>query len=196
MGLGAAHFVALMSFHRTDPSLNNATDSPALNLLGRPGAILADVALQSLGLAAFVLSLVLIVWGWRVMRLYRQGRWWIRLLLVPFALVGVAVLLAALPRPLDWPLASGLGGATGAIVLERLSALAGLGRPMIAIAAGLLAGAIGASIVSCSVGMITYDAFSFLQVTMLFFVVLALAGVVIRIAGAERRGREEVPAGA
>ncbi|MGE0119364.1 MAG: DNA translocase FtsK [Dongiaceae bacterium] len=142
MGLGAAHFVALMSFHRTDPSLNNATDSPPLNLLGRPGAMLADVALQSLGLAAFVLSLVLIVWGWRVMRLYRQGRWWIRLLLVPFGLVGVAVLLAALPRPLDWPLASGLGGATGAIVLERLAALAGLSRPLIATAAGLLAAAI------------------------------------------------------
>lgn len=61
---------------------------------------------------------------------------------------------------------------------------------------GLLAGAVGASIVSCSVGMITYDAFSFLQVTMLFFVVLALAGVVIRIATLDSEAREEVLSGA
>ncbi|MGH6959921.1 MAG: DNA translocase FtsK 4TM domain-containing protein, partial [Dongiaceae bacterium] len=49
IALGVVYWAALMSFHRTDPSLNNATDSSALNLLGRPGAILADLALQSLG---------------------------------------------------------------------------------------------------------------------------------------------------
>ena len=48
-----------MSFHPSDPSFNNATGLPPLNLLGRPGAILSDLALQSLGLAGFILSLVL-----------------------------------------------------------------------------------------------------------------------------------------
>jgi S-DNA-T family DNA segregation ATPase FtsK/SpoIIIE len=138
IGLGLAHVVALMSFHRTDPSLNNATDSPALNLLGTPGAVLADLALQSLGLAGFLLGFILIVWGWRVFRLHRQARWWVRLLLVPLVLVGVAAVLAALPRPVAWPLASGLGGATGAIVLERLAAITGLGPAVLGVAAGLL----------------------------------------------------------
>ena len=123
MALGAVYWAALMSFHRTDPSLNNATDSHALNLLGRPGAILSDLALQSLGLAGFILSIVLIVWGWRVMRLQRQGRWWLRLLLLPFVLVLTAVALAALPTPTSWPLASGLGGATGAMIMEMLDRL-------------------------------------------------------------------------
>ncbi len=141
IGLGVAHFVALMSFHRTDPSLNNATDAAALNLLGRPGAILADLELQSLGFAAFLLSVVLVVWGWRVLRLHRQAHWWIRLLLVPFVLVSAAVLLAALPEPTDWPLASGLGGATGAMMLERLGTVAGLGPPLLGTAAGLLSAA-------------------------------------------------------
>jgi S-DNA-T family DNA segregation ATPase FtsK/SpoIIIE len=141
IGIGVAHFVALMSFHRTDPSLNNATDSAALNLLGRPGAILADLELQSLGLAAFILSIVLVVWGWRVMRLHRQTHWWLRLLLAPFVLASTAVLLAAFPEPVDWPLASGLGGATGAMIIERFEAMADLGRPTLAAAAGLLSAA-------------------------------------------------------
>jgi S-DNA-T family DNA segregation ATPase FtsK/SpoIIIE len=138
IGLGAAHVLALMSFHRTDPSLNNATDSPALNLLGQPGAILADLMLQSLGLAGFLLGVILIVWGWRVFRMHRQARWWVRLLLVPLVLVGMAVLLATLPRPVAWPLASGLGGATGALVLERLAAITGAGLAVLGAGVGLL----------------------------------------------------------
>jgi len=141
IALGVAYWAALMSFHRTDPSLNNATDSRALNLLGRPGAILADLALQSLGLAGFVLSVVLIVWGWRVMRLQRRGRWWLRLLLLPFVLVLTAVALAALPKPTNWPLASGLGGATGAMIMDMLGRLTGASSAALGGGVGLLAAA-------------------------------------------------------
>jgi DNA segregation ATPase FtsK/SpoIIIE, S-DNA-T family len=141
IALGVVHWAALMSFHRTDPSLNNATDSRALNLLGEPGAILADLALQSLGLAGFVLSVVLIVWGWRTLRLQRQGRWWLRLLLLPFVLVMTAVALAALPKPMSWPLAAGLGGATGAMIIEILGRLTSAGPAALGIGVGLLAAA-------------------------------------------------------
>ena len=139
MGLGAAQIVALMSYHRTDPSLNNATDTPALNLVGQPGAILSDLALQSLGLAGFLLGIILMVWGWRVVRQHRQARWWVRLLLVPFVLVSMATLLAALPRPVAWPLASGLGGATGALVLDRLAVITGVAPGILGAGAGVLA---------------------------------------------------------
>src|SRR5262249_10332900 len=128
-------------FHRTDPSLNNATDARALNLLGRPGAILADLALQSLGLAGFVLSLVLIVWGWRVMRLQRQGRWWLRLLLLPLVLVLAAVAVAALPQPTSWRLAGGLGGATGPMIVEMLGRLTSASTAALGAGMGLLAAA-------------------------------------------------------
>src|SRR5262245_58648341 len=127
IALGVTHCAALLSLHRTDPSLNNATDSGALNLLGPPGAILADLVFPSLGLAGFVLSVVLIVWGWRTLRSRRHGRWWLRLLLLPVVLVSTAVALAALPTPANWPLASGLGGATGAIILELLDRLTSVG---------------------------------------------------------------------
>src|SRR5882724_880074 len=141
IALGVVYWAALMSFHRTDPSLNNATDSRALNLLGRPGAILADLALQSLGLAGFILSIVLIVWGWRVMRLRRQGRWWLRLLLLPFVLVMTAVALAALPKPTNWPLASGLGGATGAMIMDMLGRVTDVSPAALGSGVGLLAAA-------------------------------------------------------
>jgi len=139
IALGVVYWAALMSFHPSDPSFNNATGLPPLNLLGRPGAILSDLALQSLGLAGFILSLVLIVWGWRVMRLQRQARWWLRLLLLPFVLVMTAVALAALPRPTSWPLASGLGGATGALMMDMLGRLSGASPAALGGGIGLLA---------------------------------------------------------
>ena len=46
---------------------------------------------------------------------------------------------------------------------------------------GLLAGSLAASILSYAVSMVTYDAFGFIQVTMLFFVVLALAGATVAL---------------
>lgn len=44
--LGAA---AVFSYAPGDPSLNSATDNPPENLLGAPGAVLADAALQTVG---------------------------------------------------------------------------------------------------------------------------------------------------
>ena len=73
VAIGLAYFLSLMSFHRTDPSLNNATDSAIHNLMGRPGAIVSDLALQSLGLAGFVPAIVLAAWGWRIMRRTAPG---------------------------------------------------------------------------------------------------------------------------
>jgi hypothetical protein len=46
---------------------------------------------------------------------------------------------------------------------------------------GLLAGALATSIIAFGVGAITYDAFSFIQVTFLFFVALALGGSLLTI---------------
>jgi O-antigen ligase len=51
---------------------------------------------------------------------------------------------------------------------------------------GLLAGSLAASVMSFAVGIVTYDAFGFVQVTLLFFVVLALAGAVIAVADRDR----------
>ena len=131
VAIGLAYFLSLMSFHRTDPSLNNATDSAIHNLMGRPGAIVSDLALQSLGLAGFVPAIVLAAWGWRIMRRTAPGTWWLRLILLPLAIIAASIVLAALPTPDNWPLASGLGGATGAMVLDMLARVGGVSPALI-----------------------------------------------------------------
>src|SRR5450631_4243753 len=53
--------LSLLTYHPADPSLNTAADAalprPIQNWIGVLGATLSDLALQSLGLAAFLLPL-------------------------------------------------------------------------------------------------------------------------------------------
>jgi S-DNA-T family DNA segregation ATPase FtsK/SpoIIIE len=59
--------LALASWSVDDPSLSHATDSPVHNLLGRPGAIAADLMMQLLGLGSLALLLPIAVWGYRLL---------------------------------------------------------------------------------------------------------------------------------
>ena len=49
--------LALATWSVRDPSLSHATDAPVHNLLGRPGAIGADLTMQLLGLGSLALLL-------------------------------------------------------------------------------------------------------------------------------------------
>ena len=148
---GIALILAIASFRPEDPSLNRSTDQPAMNLLGMSGAVTADLLLQSLGLAALVLAIVPIVWGWRLIRRHALSLWWMRLAFLPLAPVALAIALAGLPYPQGWPLTVGLGGFAGDWLMARLVEASGLARPLIAIAAFVLAlglsyGALGIAI--------------------------------------------------
>jgi len=55
--------VALLGYNPADPSLNAATAGPIANPLGVAGAWIADLGLQSLGLAAGLLAVILCFWG-------------------------------------------------------------------------------------------------------------------------------------
>ena len=48
--------IALATWSVQDPSLSHATQKPMHNLLGFPGAIFSDLAMQLLGLAAILIS--------------------------------------------------------------------------------------------------------------------------------------------
>jgi S-DNA-T family DNA segregation ATPase FtsK/SpoIIIE len=112
--------LALVSFSADDPSLNNATQGFARNLLGLPGAYVADIVLQTIGTAGGVLCLVLVTWGWRVLS-HRGLPWvWLNLAALPVALTAVAVVLAAVAAPQNWPLAGGLGGWIGDVLFRML----------------------------------------------------------------------------
>jgi DNA segregation ATPase FtsK/SpoIIIE, S-DNA-T family len=136
---GIALILAIGSFHPGDPSLNRATGGEALNLLGPTGAVTADLMLQSIGLAALLLALVPMVWGWKLIRHRRLQLWWLRLSLLPPAPVALAIALAGLSNPAGWPLTVGLGGFAGDYLMARLVEATGLGRPPIALISVVLA---------------------------------------------------------
>ena len=140
-GLAAAILVACLTFNPADPSFNRAAEGPALNLLGAAGAHGADLLLQSLGLAALILPLVLAGWGWRLTRRHLLDRWWLRLIVVAPLLPLAGAALAALPTPASWPAGDSLGGFVGALLLSRGALASALEPWMLAAAAALLAAA-------------------------------------------------------
>jgi hypothetical protein len=66
--------IAMASWSVNDPSLNHATAAPVRNLVGTPGAIVADLLLQVLGLGAVAFLFAPAVWGVRLMRRGRLTR--------------------------------------------------------------------------------------------------------------------------
>jgi S-DNA-T family DNA segregation ATPase FtsK/SpoIIIE len=135
----AALALATWSVH--DPSLSHATDARVHNLLGRPGAIAADLMMQLLGLGSLALILPIAVWGYRLLGHRPLSRERLRVLLWLFGAALTAAFASCLPRSAHWPLPSGLGGVVGDAIL-RLAApfvgtpLAGTQR----LALGLLLG--------------------------------------------------------
>ena len=59
--------LALATWSVRDPSLSHATDAAVHNLLGRPGAIVADLLMQLFGLGSLALLLPIAVWGYRLL---------------------------------------------------------------------------------------------------------------------------------
>jgi len=125
LAAGAALAVALASANPHDPSFNTAANGPVFNLLGRPGALVADFLFQAVGWGAAPLLVLALVWGGGlVLRARPPGEWPLRLALLPPAMVAVAVALAALPLPETASLPAGAGGALGHLIADGLIGLA------------------------------------------------------------------------
>ncbi len=124
--LGLAVVISLLSFNAGDPSFNRATAGPARNLLGLPGAYLADLLLQTIGIAAALFALTPAVWGWRLMTGRVLAPWWLRFAMLPFAILAAAIALAAIPAPEAWPLRAGLGGFAGTLLQTGIGDLLAL----------------------------------------------------------------------
>jgi S-DNA-T family DNA segregation ATPase FtsK/SpoIIIE len=117
-------FLALASYSPLDPSLNTAEaisgSNPTHNWIGRVGALLADLALQSFGIAVFVIPVMLGALG---VRWFRS-----RLIVSPIEkLLGsvvlmlfVPALLALMPGRLHWLHAVAIEGLFGRILGDFL----------------------------------------------------------------------------
>jgi len=112
--------LALFTYRPADPSFNTASGLPVHNLMGRPGAVVSDLALQYLGITAGLLVLVFGAWGARLMRTHVLDNALLRIALLPVGLLIAALAFAALGPYVNWPLEAGLGGVAGRTLLARL----------------------------------------------------------------------------
>ncbi len=141
--LGVAAIVAMASYDPSDPSWNTAaTAGVTANLLGTPGAIAADLLLQSVGAAAGLVAIALIIWGLRILRHYDIGRLWVRAVGTVLATGLAAIALTQVAPLASWPVPAGMGGAAGTLSMDWIVAAAGAslapGQEIwVAVAAGL-----------------------------------------------------------
>jgi DNA segregation ATPase FtsK/SpoIIIE, S-DNA-T family len=119
--------IALATWSVQDPSLSHATQAPIHNLLGFPGAIFSDLAMQLVGLAAIILLVPEALLGWRLLAHRPIGEKWRSLLWIIVTLLA-AGFVSCLPRIGSWPLPTGLGGVTGDTLLRVPSTI--LGSPL------------------------------------------------------------------
>jgi S-DNA-T family DNA segregation ATPase FtsK/SpoIIIE len=116
---------ALVSYDPEDPSFDTAIDRGVHNFLGRDGASSADLLHQAVGLAAYVIPIVLFGWSLRLLLDRPLRSLWLKLGLLPVTLATAALALSVLDRGTLCG-AAGCGGAVG-WGLQRLLAAAGLG---------------------------------------------------------------------
>ena len=115
--IGAFILIAMISFNPFDSTGDTAGLGKISNKLGAPGASAANIMMQLIGSAGFVLGGLVLFSGVRRLLKPRAARThWDRLR--RFALfLGCVILsaatLSAFPIPQDWPMANGLGGWIG-----------------------------------------------------------------------------------
>jgi S-DNA-T family DNA segregation ATPase FtsK/SpoIIIE len=155
--MGLALVAAFATYHPTDPSLNAASAEAARNLMGGAGAVAADLGLQSLGLGAWLIAAMMVISG--VLRIAQRdpaaARWrtrW-RVLLGVVGVLCLVGLLAAAAPPANWPLAQGLGGVWGEILLAAAGRLlARTHLPGAGPVAAVLLGAVGLTALALATG--------------------------------------------
>ena len=119
--VAGAFVVALAGYDPADPSLNavGASGAAIANPLGLPGAVAADLMLQSLGLANAVPALLLGAWGWRLVSGRGVPRPALRLAFLPMVILGACFALAVVTPPASWPMRAGFGGFVGSLLASE-----------------------------------------------------------------------------
>ena len=117
--------VAMASWKVDDPSFSYATDKLAENWLGFPGAALADIGFQILGLGAPLLLLPPLVWSWSMIRRIVPSYLGLRLTGWLLGTILATGAFACIPTPQSWPLPLGLGGFVGTGFTSLFTTIAG-----------------------------------------------------------------------
>lgn len=111
---------ALGTYHFSDPSWNFAIDGPTRNILAFPGAVIADIFLQTFGIASLYWIVAFMGWGVRSIAAipFRWGG--LRLLSLVLSVLLASCVAAQFTLPKTWALPNSLGGAFGVILLHHV----------------------------------------------------------------------------
>ncbi len=119
LAFSAALALALFTWSAQDPSLNHATDRRVHNALGLPGAVVADLLMQLVGVGGAVAALLPIAaLGYRLVTHRFGERARLRLLLWFGGVACASAAASLLPVTDSWPLPTGLGGILGDAILS------------------------------------------------------------------------------
>ncbi len=118
LALAAAFAASLATWAVDDPSLSHATDHATRNILGFPGAIVADLLTQLFGLVASLFLLPPVIWAWRAVFATPSRFNWRTLVTWLAATLVASLAFANVPVPRTWPLPTGLGGVVGDLLLK------------------------------------------------------------------------------
>jgi len=142
--------LALLTYYAGDPSLDAAGAAPPRNYLGPSGAVAADLLLQYLGFAAYLLPAVTFGWAFGLLLQNPMRRPLRKLMLLPVMFALGAAALAVLRSDAALP---GAGGVIGWLLLGLVqrSGLGALELPLAMIAAALV-GPLLLSIIGLSAG--------------------------------------------
>ena len=148
--------VALVSYHRTDPSLMTAAAGPPGNWMGSAGAWTSDVLLMLAGPpAGLVLPLVFLI-GLRVARGVEPGRWLRALILTILGILFIDTAAGLFAGGAVRELPGGWGGGLGLALAKLIDAgLAMIGNPAIVtpLRIAILALAAAAGLALCILGL-------------------------------------------
>ena len=128
--LSVATFLTLsfVSYNPLDPSFNTSTNTATTNWFGTPGAVIADIAIQTVGRAAYAIPVPLFVMaaGLLIKRQWNTNpaRLAVQMLSWPAFVLATAVCLSSLQTVQEgWPLAAGLGGFAGDVLAAGISTI-------------------------------------------------------------------------
>jgi S-DNA-T family DNA segregation ATPase FtsK/SpoIIIE len=119
--LGLMLTLCLVFFNPDDPSLNSAGQDDTRNLVGPVGAYVSDAMLQTVGLASYLLPLLLFLAAWRRFRTRRIHAPVSRIVGLLTLLVSASAILALSHIPLLFDGRVSAGGFIGTFVASNLS---------------------------------------------------------------------------
>ncbi len=146
-------WLSLATWSVNDPSLTHPTGQGAGNMAGPFGAVVSDLLLQMLGLAALVVLLAPMMWALDLIRHGHVAYFRLKAAWFPLSILAVAGFLSCLPVLSGWPLHHGHGGILGDLIANLARSLIFVLNPERAsIVAGAVLGAAGLWLVLRSLG--------------------------------------------